>query len=63
MFGLHFLKPGIISQQSGEYYTIIFDLRLSGDYIDYFVFEPEEVIALVQPARDLIAEIAEVLNV
>ena len=62
MFGLHFLKPGIISEQSGECYTIIFDLRLSGDYIDYFVFEPNEVLALLQPARDLIAEIQEVLS-
>jgi len=62
MFGLHFVKPGIITAESGDFYTIIFDLRHSGDYDDFIVFSKEEVVSLLQPAKDLVAEIEEILS-
>ena len=31
MFGLHFVKTGLISKESGKYYTDIFDIRHSSD--------------------------------
>ena len=61
MFGLHFIKTGIISQKSGEFYTLIFELRQTGDYDDYIVFTKEEVIDLLNNATELIAEIESVL--
>jgi uncharacterized protein len=62
MFGLHFIKSGIISERSGDFYTVIFDMRLNGDYEDFIVFDRDEVVALLQPATDLIAEIEAVLS-
>jgi uncharacterized protein (UPF0332 family) len=62
MFGLHFIRPGIVSQASGSFYKDIFDLRQEGDYEDYIVFEKEKVLSLLQPAQNLIAEITQILS-
>ena len=61
MFGLNFIKPGIISEELGDYYTFIFELRQTGDYDDYFEFGRDEVIPLLQPANALISKIEEIL--
>ncbi len=62
LFGLHFIRPGIITEVSGDYYTEIFELRQTGDYQSFFIFDKEEVLALLQPARNLIAEIEQILS-
>jgi uncharacterized protein (UPF0332 family) len=62
MFGLHFVKPGIINERSGEFYTEIFDLRHTGDYEDFIVFEKDKVLALIAPAHKLIEEIELLLS-
>ncbi len=62
MFGLHFIKPGIISEASGSFYKEIFDTRQIGDYEDYIVFEKEKVLALLEPARIFIEEIEQILS-
>ena len=62
MFGLHFIKPGIINEELGEFYTEIFDLRQTGDYEDFIVFEKDKVITLIPPARKLIEEIELLLS-
>jgi uncharacterized protein (UPF0332 family) len=35
MFGLHFIKTGLIAGDCGKFYSEIFDMRLSGDYDDF----------------------------
>ena len=62
MFGLHFIKPGIVSQRTGDYYKNIFDKRQTGDYEDFIVFSKDEVVALLQPAKDLVTEIEQILS-
>jgi uncharacterized protein (UPF0332 family) len=62
MFGLHFIKPGIISEKSGDFYKHLFDKRQTGDYEDLIVFSKEEVVALLQPAKVLISEIEDILS-
>ena len=57
MFGLHFIKPGIINEEQGDFYTDIFEMRHSGDYDDFIVFEESKVIALLEPAQELISRI------
>ena len=61
MFGLHFIKTGIITENSGSFYKDIFDLRQTGDYEDFIVFDKDRVLTLVEPARILIAEIEQLL--
>ena len=51
MFGLHFVKTSIVSQESGDFYTVIFNLRQTGDYDDFVDFSEEDVIKLIDPAN------------
>jgi len=55
MFGLHFIKTGIINEESGNFYAVIFNLRQTGDYDDFVDFSEEDVIELIDPANRLIS--------
>ncbi len=57
MFGLHFIKTGLIDKELGKFYTDIFDKRQTGDYDDFVDFTEEEVIGMLTPAGLLIEEI------
>jgi uncharacterized protein (UPF0332 family) len=57
MFGLHFIKTGIIDKEAGKFYTDIFDMRQTGDYDDYIDFKKEDVLELIEPANELISKI------
>jgi uncharacterized protein (UPF0332 family) len=61
MLGLHFIKSGIISIESGKFYGDIFDMRQTGDYEDYTDFKREDVLDLTEPADNLISEIEKLL--
>jgi len=62
MFGLHFIKSGLIDKDSGKFYTDIFDMRQTGDYDDYIDFRKEDVLDLIEPANELISEIEMLLS-
>jgi uncharacterized protein (UPF0332 family) len=62
MFGLHFIKTGIIDKEAGKFYTDIFDLRQTGDYEDYIDFKKEDDLELIEPANELISKIELLLS-
>jgi uncharacterized protein (UPF0332 family) len=62
MFGLHFVKSGLIDKESGKFYTDIFDMRQTGDYDDYIDFNKEDVLDLLGPANELISKIEILLS-
>jgi len=62
MFGLHFVKSGLIDKESGKFYTDIFDMRQTGDYDDYIDFRKEDVLDLIDPANELISKIEMILS-
>jgi uncharacterized protein (UPF0332 family) len=62
MFGLHFIKPGIVDNSLGKFFTDIFDLRQTGDYDDYIEFTREDLIDLIKPANDLILKAEDLLS-
>jgi uncharacterized protein (UPF0332 family) len=62
MFGLHFVKSGLIDKESGKFYTDIFDMRQTGDYDDYIDFNEEDVLDLINPANELISKIEILLS-
>ena len=62
MFGLYFVKNGLISKQLGKFYSDIFDKRQTGDYEDFIDYTEEEVISLIEPARQLISEIDKLIE-
>jgi uncharacterized protein len=61
MFSLHFLKSGIINEDTGVFYSKIFSMRQNADYEDFFDYEQEDVEALITPANELINEIEKIL--
>jgi uncharacterized protein (UPF0332 family) len=62
MFGLHFVKPGIIDSSTGKFFSDIFDMRQTGDYDDFISFDKEDVIDLLEPANELITIIEKILS-
>lgn len=54
LFGLHFIKPGIVERRIGKLYNQLFTLRLTGDYNDSYTLEEEDVIPLIEPTDELI---------
>lgn len=46
MFGLHFIKEGIIPKESGKFFSEIFDMRQTGDYDDFIVFDKEDIMSM-----------------
>ncbi len=61
MFGLHFIKSGIISKDLGKFYSDIFDMRHSGDYDDFIDFAQEDVLDVWGPANELITVIEQII--
>jgi len=53
-FLLHFVKTGIIEVRLGKMYADLFDWRQKGDYGDFFDFEEEDVVPLLEPTKELI---------
>lgn len=42
MFGLHFVKAGIVDNSIGKFFTDICDMRQTGDYDDYLELKKDE---------------------
>ena len=62
MFGLHFVKTGVIDKELGRFYSNIFDKRLTGGYEDFIDYTKKDILALIQPAREFIQEIEKLLK-
>jgi len=62
MFGLHYVQKGIISRESGKFFTDLYDRRQTGDYDDYIVYSKETVEALFIQAKVFIDQIEQILN-
>ena len=61
MFGLDFVKTGLIEKAKGDFYSKLYDMRHDGDYEDYVDYGEKDVSALLQPAKDLISQIEVIL--
>ncbi len=62
MFGLHYIKTGIINKELGKFYSDIFDMRQAGDYEDYIKYSEGDLSDLFPTAKQLILEIENVLD-
>ena len=51
LFGLHFIKTGIIDSELGKFYSQLFELRQTGDYDDWKEVTEADVIPLVPTAE------------
>ena len=51
LFGLHFVKTGIVPSDLGKFYSQLFELRQTGDYDDWKVVTESDVRPLVPMAE------------
>ena len=51
LFGLNFIKTGIISSELGKFYSQLFELRQTGDYDDWKVVSEEDIKPLIPSAE------------
>ncbi len=54
MFGLHFVKTGLINNELGKLYSHLFRKRQISDYDDFVEYTPEEILELIPPTKELI---------
>lgn len=59
LFGLHFVKAGIVSKEHGKLYHDLFAMRLTGDYDDTYGLTEDDVLPYMEPAKQLIQEATE----
>lgn len=62
MFGLHFVRKGIIDKKLARFYTDLYDKRQTSDYDDFIDFAKEDVLTLIPTAKELISEIRKLLE-
>ena len=58
IFGLKFIKTGILSQETGRLYHRLFSMRQTGDYDDTYDVAAEDVLPNIEPTGKLIDVVA-----
>ncbi len=58
VFGLYFVKTGLFPVEQGRLYNKLFSLRLTGDYNDHYDLDESDVLPLVSPTEELIADVS-----
>jgi uncharacterized protein (UPF0332 family) len=57
LFNEHFVKPGIVSVDSGRFYSKMFEFRQKSDYEDFIAFDRDKVAEWVGKAEIFIDEL------
>lgn len=61
-FGLHFVKTGKIDRKLGAFLSRIEQLRKKGDYNCFYSISEEEIASMIEPAKELIMRIGELVE-
>ena len=59
--GLHFVRTGILSTKEGNLHKRLFELRQTGDYSDWIIINQEDIIPLIEPAKQFIKKIEQLI--
>ena len=62
IFHLHYIKTGIFPIEFGRLYNQLQTMREESDYNCVFDIDPDELKNRIEPARDLIEKIEELIN-
>jgi uncharacterized protein (UPF0332 family) len=57
LFGLHFIRTGVISKDAGKLYSKLFELRQTGDYDDLFNLTEEDVAPMITLVHQFLDEL------
>lgn len=58
LFGLNFIKTGIIDKEIGKIYGKLYSLRLTGDCEDHYDLDSQDVLPMIEPTEKLITVIS-----
>ena len=62
--GMRFVKAGKLTKDEGRLHARLLQARVSGDYNDFFDFTEEETMEFLQPTRNLLKRLEElILNI
>ena len=62
ILSLHYIKESKIDKSWIKLYGNLFNLRQRGDYEDWIIIEEEDILPLLTPAEEFIAEIEKLIN-
>jgi uncharacterized protein (UPF0332 family) len=62
LLGMHFIKEGVVSQDSGKLYSKLFELRQTGDYDDLFNLSESDVKPMISASQKYIDELINLIN-
>ena len=57
LFGMHFVKTGVVDAETGKLYHRLFTMRQTGDYDDTYGLSEEDVRPYIEPTGQLIDKI------
>ena len=61
-FSLRYIKTGILSKEYGRLYNQLQTMREESDYNCVYDVEPEELLSRIEPARQLIDDIEQLIK-
>ena len=61
--GLHYVTQGLLSKEEGRLYSRVLQNRITGDYNDFFDFDSEDVLPLIEPVKNLVAKLDSLITV
>ena len=62
LFNQHFVKTGLVPKENGRLYNRLFDARQEGDYVDFVVFERDDVEPWIPQVKSFIETISELAH-
>jgi len=62
LLGEHFVCTGLISKEQNKFYRRVLELRQTGDYDDFVELSESEILPLVEPAKQFIYTIENLIN-
>jgi len=62
LFAMNFVKTGLVSNEEGQLYRSLFELRQTGDYDELKDINKEDVASRFEPAKHFIETIETLIN-
>jgi len=62
LLGLHYIKENKLEKSLGKMYDVLFNLRQTGDYEDWVYVKEKDVQPLLEPAKQFINTIEQLIN-
>ena len=62
MLGLHFVTTNKLETKYSRFYSQLFNFRISGDYVDFVIYDKEMLEELIPQAQEFIVAIEKLIN-